>query len=159
MPPEQRAQMEKALSKIQGMQGMQLQAQETPLTYQKTSQRETVNGYPCTRVDALRGQKKVRELWVTSIDALAMPEADYQTLMAMQEMVRSFASQFGSGHVPSFVESSLDGIPVRTVHFGDDGKVDSQQELKSISRDALDPALFEIPKGYKKREMPSMGKR
>lgn len=155
MPPEQRERMAAMLS---GMPGQAAAAPSDPVRFEKTSVQKDINGYSCTRVDAFRGDKKVREMWITSAEALEIPDADYQTVVAMQEMTKSLASQFGEGMLPDLTTPSLKGLPVKVVHFDDGGSPESEQELKSVSHEALDAALFQIPSDYQKRSMPTLGR-
>jgi hypothetical protein len=154
MPPEQRERMAAMLS---GMPG-HAAAPSDPVRFETTSVQKDINGYSCTRVDAFRGEKKVREMWITSAQALEIPDADYQTVVAMQEMAKSLASQFGQGMVPDLATPSLKGLPVKVVHFDDSGSPESEQELKSVSHEVLDAALFQIPSDYQKRSMPTRGR-
>ena len=47
----------------------------------------------------------------------------------------------------------IDGFPVSTMDFDDDGSLESESNLRSAKRRTLDPDAFEPPSGYKRREM------
>ena len=53
--------------------------------------------------------------------------------------------------------AEIDGFPVVTREFGDDGSLEDESTLRSSQRRTLDPDAFEPPAGYKRRSMFSPG--
>jgi hypothetical protein len=45
------------------------------------------------------------------------------------------------------------GFPVRIRMFDGDGKVVEVQTLESVTREDLEPQVFEVPKGYKVKSL------
>ena len=130
----------------------------------KTAQRGEKNGYPCVKYEVLRGDRVVRELWVTDWDNIDGGEEAIEAFQGMaeffQEMLDAFASSAGgmaglgdlSGSIMAQMKA-IDGFPVVTKEFGADGSLDGESSLRSAKRRSLDPAEFEPPSGYKRRSM------
>ena len=47
----------------------------------------------------------------------------------------------------------MNGFPVRTLEYGDDGVLDGQSSLKSSKRVDFSAADFEPPKNYKRKDL------
>ena len=83
-----------------------------------------------------------------------MAGADQDTMMAMQKAIQAFAARLGNAGM--FVDDMPEGFPVRVRHLDASGQLTSEQQVASVSKDSIDPSLFEVPSGYERREMPSM---
>lgn len=47
----------------------------------------------------------------------------------------------------------IEGFPVRTRWFDDEGNVTRESTLRSIEKRDLEPSLFDVPKGYKVQDL------
>jgi hypothetical protein len=155
VPEGQRAQFEEMMKKRMPMQG----APREPAELKKTGDTDTINGYPCVRYEVWRGGLLKRELWVTSWDNVEGGSDTAEAFLAMseffEEMLDSMA-QFGGQSFgdPAFEHlREMGGIPVVTREFAKDGSVESEAALKSAANRSLQPADFEPPKGYKKKDL------
>lgn len=127
----------------------------------KTSERAEKAGYPCVKYEVWQDGRKVRELWVTGWDRVEGREAAdaFEEMSAFfQEMMDAFSSAggpLGGGMDDNFYEfmKDLEGFPVVTNEFGEDGSLDSESTLRSFEERDLDPDAFEPPSGYRLRTM------
>ena len=155
--PEQRAQMEKML-------GTKLPGTKEPVEeIRKTSRTANVAGHTCTYAEILQDGvlqtetcvvpaaelKGSRELYdsAVKVSALIKDMVDSVDLPMLKQMANRQMENFGR----------LGGIPVLTRTF-DSGQPVNEATVKAIRTESLAESLFEIPAGYKKQEMPSMGR-
>lgn len=156
VPEDQRAMVEQMMK-----QRMPAETPKRPETeLRKTGERGDKNGYPCVKYEVLRGGQKLRELWVTDWSNVEGGKDVVDTFEDMADFFREMLDsmpEFGQG---SAVEGSpfehmkeLGGFPVVTREFDDDGSLEGESALRSAKRQAIDPAAFEPPSGYTRREM------
>jgi hypothetical protein len=156
MPESQRARMEKMMmSRMQGM-----GAPREPSELKKTGDTGTVNGYPCVKYEVWRSGVRERELWVTDWDNVAGGEevagVFYEMASFMTEMLDSLPKMGGQRSLgdPTFEHmKEMNGFPIRTVEYGNDGEVDAESTLQSSREADLDPSQFEPPKKYKRKDL------
>lgn len=130
----------------------------------KTGERANQAGYACVKYEVSQDDRKVREMWVTDWDNVDGGEEVAGMFREMsgflQEMLGAFQSASGAmgGFVTRIADNmfehmaEIDGFPVVTREF-EDGRLDSEATLTSTARRDLDPAAFEPPPGYEKRQM------
>jgi hypothetical protein len=95
--------------------------------------------------------------------ALKVDPADYKAFNDMgrmfEKVARSGQKMLSAIGVPvddgTGQEKGPGGFPVLTRLMEGD-KVTSEVELKSVDHAAVDAAVFSLPEGYKKKEMPKM---
>ena len=157
LPPERRAMIAKMM-KSRGSVGVQAQPPQPPAEVTRTSKRDTVNGYPCVKYEVTRGGQKVRELWVTDWDNVEGGDEAVGAMVAMAKFGEELLSAV-SGSVPFKLPESpfaeidkMNGFPVSTKSF-DNGRLSHETTLRSSRRQAIDPAAFEPPPGYKRQTM------
>jgi hypothetical protein len=155
VPEGQRAKMEQMMKSRMPMQTNQRE----PAELKKTGDSDTINGYPCVKYQVWRAGALERELWVTPWENI---EGGADTVQAFEDMSSFFKEMLDS--LPqmgdrSFADSAFEhlkemgGMPVVTREFADDGSLESESTLKSATKENLDPANFEPPKGYKRQDM------
>ena len=163
--PEDKRAMAEQMMKQRLPQGQQ-QAPERPKSeLKKTSERADHNGYPCVKYEVHQEGRKVRELWVTDWKNVEGSDDVAETFEEVgdffRELMDSFGEMaqagggFGGNRNVDFFESlrELDGFPVVTKEFNEDGSLESEATLRSATRRTLDPADFEPPSGYKRQSM------
>lgn len=165
LDPKQREMMEKLLGGgVGGMLGKA--AGETPkrppAEFRDTGERATRAGYPCVRYDVLRAGERVRELWVTDWDNVEGGRQAAAAFEAMggffREMIDSFDDMLGGSGLFDGVNDPIEslaevpGFPVVTRSF-EDGELESEAVLRSVTERDLDPAAFEPPEGYRLKTM------
>ncbi len=158
LPPEQRAMMEKM------MQGT-LKAPTATVhdVYVRTEDKQTVNGYECTRVNIMAGDQKRAEYWGTTSSDFKLNQDDRNTVLAMQDYLRNYtlqvASMGGGGddaQPRAFTwDTSVEGFPLISRCFHG-ATMTLDLKLDASDRKAVAGALFEAPSGYKKREIPRL---
>ncbi len=128
----------------------------------RTGERATHAGYPCVKYEVLRDGRKIREMWVTdwsnveggteAVDAFEGMAEFFQELL---DSIPDFGGGSGSpmDDNPFVHMRDIGGFPVVTREFDEDGSLESESTLRSSQRRTLDPAEFEPPAGYKRREM------
>jgi hypothetical protein len=156
VPESQRAMVEKMMKQRMPQQAAPRVASEL----RKTGDRDTINGYPCVRYELWRGGLRTSELWVTDWSNI---EGGPETTEAFQEMSEFFKEMLDS--IPQFAGGGgvadtafehmkeMNGFPVVTREFADDGSLERMVRLKSATRRTIDPAELEPPPGYKRKDM------
>ena len=156
VPESQRAMVENMMKQRMPQQAAPREASEL----RKTGDSDTINGYPCVRYELWRGGLRVSELWVTDWSNI---DGGPETTAAFQEMSEFFKEMLDS--IPQFAGGSevanaafehmkeMNGFPVVTREFADDGSLERMVRLKSATRQTIDPAVFEPPAGYKRKDM------
>ena len=161
VPESQRAMVEEMMKKK-----MPQKSQKASLNIEarKAGGKKKVNGYPTIGYEVLVNGKRSQELWVTPWSNIEggkdAKEAFGEMGSFFKEMMEAFSSMGGGdkqtkkmGGAFFAVLEELDGFPVVTKSFNDDGSLDTESELRSSKRMKLDPADFEPPAGYKRQQM------
>ena len=160
VPAEQRAMVEKMMK--QRMPAMQ-PPQRPTIVVRKTADRAELHGYPCVKYEVLREGRKIKELWVTdwaNVEGGSEVVDVFRDMATFfSEMLESFSGGAGPGLARTVGDSvfqhmnELDGFPVVTRDYGDDGSLESESALHSAKQRAVDAAEFEPPVGYKRQQM------
>ncbi len=163
VPAEQRAMMEKM---IKQRMGNMASAPPTPPVVKRTSERQTINGYPTVKYEVTRDGKKTTDLWVTDWNAKAFQEVK-SAFEAMSAFMKDMIGALAQGPLGRVATSSnntafelidqLNGYPVMSRTYDDDGKVQTETTLKSATQKTLAPSEFEPPDGYKRQSLPGGG--
>ena len=159
VPEGQRAMVEKMMKqRMPAMKSPQRPASEV----RKTAERAELHGYSCVKYEVLRGGRKIKDLWVTdwaNVEGGSDVMGVFRDMAAFfSEMLESFSSA-GPGLSQTAGDTvfqhmnELDGFPVVTKDYGDDGSLKSESALHSAKQRAVDPAEFEPPAGYKRQKM------
>lgn len=159
MPPEQRAMAEQMMK--QKMPGLQ-SAPEAPSTLRKTGTSDTINGYDCEYYEVFKEGKRTREMCVAKWNDIdGGPEA-VDAMVGMgrffESMHDAFAEAAGTDLMGKQQEvfahmKQLGGYPVYAKDYDDSGALEGESTLKSSSSEAIDAAMFEPPKGYRRQQM------
>jgi hypothetical protein len=156
MPPEQRARME-ALMKGRGV----VPAASGPPTEYKKIGTDKVGKWTCDKYEGTKNGEKVSEVCTVSPSALGFSAGDFEVTQQLAEFFSSLMPQAADGlfRIGSTTPSpnSFAGVPVRFVSFRN-GAPGSVSEMTDASRQSFSDALFQVPAGYQKREMPGMGR-
>jgi hypothetical protein len=158
MPPGQRQALEKMMAGH--MAGAASPAQQTTV-YKKARSGEKVGQWTCDLYEGRREGEKRWDVCTVSPDALGLTAADFAVLQDLASFFRSMAAQLGDmfavGTQAADQQPDLfAGVPVLRVAYRD-GKPGDRYVLSEVRRGALDAALFQVPAGYKKEAMPTMG--
>jgi hypothetical protein len=158
MPPEQRAMAEQMMK-----QHLPALAQApAPMTVRKTGATETINGFRCEYYEVQQQGAKIRELCVADWSDIDGGREAADSMLAMAGFFDKMAQQFSSGSGMDVMGQQrelfqhmreLGGYPVLTREFDDSGRVESESRLKSAGTGDIDPALFDPPQGYRKKDL------
>ena len=153
MPPEQRAQMEKMMgSRMPGM------ARQKTQEIRKTGRTDKIGGYSCSYVEVHEDGALSDELCVVAPGTI---KGTQDLLSAAAKMSALMKEMLGGLDAP-WIKQAIDrqmtdyekigGMPLLARHYSG-GKPSSETTLKSIRAEAVPAALFEIPAGYKQKDM------
>lgn len=156
MPESQRARMEEMMkSRMPAM-----AAPREPSELKKTGGSDTVNGFGCEIYEVWRSGVRERELCVTDWDNVAdgreIADVFIEMGAMMTEMLDSLPKMGDGGSIGDAAFEHLkemNGFPVRTREFGNDGILDGQSTLISSKKADFEPADFEPPKKYKRKDL------
>ncbi len=145
-------------------------AAREPSELRKTGDADTIRGYPCVRYEIWRGGVRTRELWVTNwknIEGGDTVAGAFEEMSAFfKEMMNSLSqmsgmASFGEGVADATFEhlQEMNGFPVVTREFDDNGAFEGMAALASATEQQLDPTAFEPPTHYKRQDMAQGGKK
>lgn len=149
MSEEQRAQLEQ-------MMGSHMQSRAGIKPIETTVQRQgedSVAGVTCTKLMVLVNGKPSGDVCVATAGVLGVDTNDYNAMVSATDAVRQFVQRVSGRNDNDAVTMNLramKGIPVRMRDLVD-GDISI---LESRSSAELDSALFKVPSGYQKRDMP-----
>ena len=154
MPPEQRAQMEKMMG------GMAMPGAGKPVVFEakKTGKTDTVEGRKCANWHLLQDGKIIEEMCVVPFNSLPGKEDMKKSFQELTEAFQGFASAVPNAAEQVKVRNTIDGYPVRTRPYVNGAPSGTEHVLKSWTEASIPAAQFEVPAGYKKKELPRPGK-
>jgi hypothetical protein len=141
LPPDQRKAMEELMAAVAGP--------AAALTFNAVGRDEKVNGYTCTRYEALEGESRVAEIWTAPLDQLKLSAPEYEPLREMGRMMEPLGASKPLAQLMQ--TAALEGVPVRTVSYAD-GVALSEDRVVSAERRTLESRLFELPRGLRRVE-------
>jgi hypothetical protein len=151
LPPEQRAQME------QMMPGMTGGEQKHTVEALDTGKSDKVDGRACRIWDIKRNGELDDQICVVPYSSLPGKE-NFQAVFAnfaraFEEMAKAVPILAGMMTNEFDAQAKVNGFAVRTVAY-DNGKLGSAQQLMRVWREeAIEGSMFEIPAGYKQKQM------
>lgn len=156
MPESQRAKMEQMMkSRMPAM-----AEPREPSELKKTGSSDTVNGFDCEIYEVWRSGVRERELCVTDWDNVAGGDDVVDAFHAMGEfMTEMLDSLPRMGDGASIGDAAyehmkeMNGFPVRTREYGDDGVLDGESKLVEAKEVATDSEEFSPPKKYKRKDL------
>jgi hypothetical protein len=153
MPPQQREMMRKMMSgKMQGM-------EELPDYRVQVGETTRIAGVPCTMHTLYADEDKVQETCAaddSNVPELREAMGAVRAMGRFAEDLRKMASNLPFGDVMKHVQAAIpevDGFPVRTRWFDDEGTVTRESTLRGIEARDLEPSLFDVPKSYKVKDL------
>jgi hypothetical protein len=154
LPPEQRAMVEQMMQKQ--MPKAESPKPTQPRTYVKGDKTETINGHPCALYNAMRGDKKEQQIWVTDWKPLGLDPKDMAVFDQLGEfmkdavgpLTKTLSIGLDQKYADAASPDALPGVPIRVVTPTEKG--DTVMEIKKIAREDIAPASFEVPQGLKK---------
>ncbi len=151
LPKEQRAMAESMMKQTMAS----MSSTQDQLVYNWTNDKQKIAGYDCTRVEGMRGPRKVTEYCGSTSPDLKLTDNDRQTVLDMQGYLRNFLITVKSDDQSTRAfawDTSVDGYPVVTRCF-EDGKVTLELTLATVNRKGPTDDQFKVD-GFKKMEMP-----
>ena len=158
VPPEQRAMVE------QMMKGRMPAPAKAParsnVEFRNTGDRDTRNGYPSVKYEATIDGRKTQEYWVTDADnidggddAIEAFRAMASFLKQMRDSLPDFGADQDANDNPFEYMQEMEGFPVVTYEYASDGSIATESSLRSATQRTVEPAEFEPPSAYKRRDM------
>ena len=155
MPPEQRAQMEKMMGA--NMPGMMSGKKDT-YEVKDTGKSDTSEGRKCRVWTLLKNGTVHEELCVVPFASLPGKEDFEKTFKELAEGFAGMASGLPGVGDSIKARNAINGYPVRVRSFDDAGNPrGTETVLTKWVEESLPGATFEIPAGYKKKDLPRMG--
>ncbi|BET67583.1 hypothetical protein ASA1KI_25010 [Opitutales bacterium ASA1] len=113
------------------------------VTVEKTGRSETIAGHRCDEY-LVKDKDSTIEMWAASGLGSFVPFADVQK---------------NRGKTPGWAQSMIEKnlFPLRTIQKDRRGRVVAQTEAISVDQRTLEAALFEVPAGYQRFQLPNLG--
>ena len=127
-----------------------------------TGERGDRQGYPCVKYEVFQDGRKIREIWTTDWDNIDGGDeaADaFRGMGAFFEAIWKALPQLPGGGDPFGGQNPFDGMnyvngfPVVSIGFDEDGTIEDEAILKGTRRQYIDPAVFMPSAGYKRMTM------
>ncbi|HVA39066.1 MAG TPA: DUF4412 domain-containing protein [Candidatus Binataceae bacterium] len=159
MPPEQRARIEAMLAQ-QGLGDPSKAKPLPPVTYEKAGPDKTVGKWSCTPYRVKGAMLENEEFCIAPLKELGLTRDDLKPFIALGDFMKQMPM---GGRARSDAAFNFDaqtkaigfeGLPVQTMNYGDNGKIDYQTTITSVQRESIAAETFEIPAGYTKQEIP-----
>lgn len=159
VPPEQRAMVEEMM---RGRMGGAAPGGTPPSELRNTGDRANQHGYPSRRYEVVREGRVTSEMWVTDWENvegsdLARPAFEGVAAFVKELMTALAENPLLAGAMvnvdPYAHLTEMNGFPVVTRDFADDGSLETEAVLRSATRTDLDPADFEPPAGYARQDI------
>jgi Domain of unknown function (DUF4412) len=152
LPPEQRAQMEQMRPGLSGSDS------KWRVEVADTGKSDNVDGRNCRLWDVKRDGKLDDQICVVPYADLPGKE-NFQAMFAnfakvFEEMAKSVPMLAGMMTNEFSAQSKINGYPVRSRRYTDGKLGDDEQLLKVWREEAIPATTFEIPAGYKQKQMP-----
>ena len=155
MPPEQRAQVEKMMGAHMG--GMMSGKKDT-YEAKDTGKSESSEGRKCRVWNLLKNGVVQEELCVVPFASFPGKEDFEKTFKELADAFEGMAGALPGAGDSIKARKSINGYPVRIRSFDDLGKLrGTETVLTKWVEESLPGATFEIPAGYKKKDLPKMG--
>lgn len=148
VPPEVRAQLEQQLGG----------GQKWTVDIKDTGKSDKVDGRTCKLWDVTRDGQLDEQICVVPYSALPGKE-DFQTVFAsfaksFEEFAKSVPMLAGKMENEFSAQLKANGFPVRRRAYGAENKLSDDETLVKVWREEAVPAsMFEIPAGYKQKQM------
>ncbi len=118
-------------------------------------------GYFCTEFEYSRHERITRKIWTTDWDNIKGGEKAKDAFIAMGGFFESFEesipNMFGDQNIYE-KWSFKDGFPVVVKNFDENGDLEDETSLESVTTRDLNPDAFEPPSGYKRLKGPEDNK-
>jgi hypothetical protein len=144
LPPEQRARLEQMMKGRMGQAG-QPAAPRTTYTAKGSG---SVNGFPCTQYEGMRGAEKVADLCAAKPAEVRFNASDFQVIEKMREfganMLTTLAnSPLANSRVADLMQPGYEGLPVQQTSYSG-GQAINKWEVKSIERVSFSDTDFSL---------------
>lgn len=160
VPADQRAMVEEMLKR----QMPQQTVAQPNVEIRKTGKTGKHLTYPFQQYEVWIGDRKEDELDITAWKNIEGGEDVADVFLEMSSFFRELMDslgELGGGAGAGFGQQDLffdhltevDGFPVRSRDFHEDGSLEDETALRSARRMEIDPDAFEPPSGYKRQEM------
>jgi hypothetical protein len=151
LPPEQRAQMEQMVPGMSGGDG------KWTVEAFDTGKSDQVDGRACRIWDIKRNGELDDQICVVPYSALPGKE-NFQVIFAnfakvFEEMAKSVPMLAGMMSNEFGAQAKVNGFPVRSRGYENGTLGDSEQLMKVWREEVIPASMFEIPAGYKRKQM------
>ena len=161
MPPQQRQMVEQMMKQKMGAAMPGAGQASSPVVYTKVASGQTVRQWSCDKYEGMRDGQKVWEVCAVDFAQFGVDPSDLRVFQGMAEMFKSLVPQgaddlFKIGFDEPQNDQGFQGVPIDRLSFRN-GAPHQKYEVLEVTRQDIDDALFEVPQGFKKVEMPKVG--
>jgi hypothetical protein len=158
LPPEQRQALAGLLAKT-GANG-NTNKKSIPWVLAPLGQKKQINGYSCETYAAHRGTVQTAEYCLADVARVGISKEDHRTMLSFYTFVQQIVTQFPflSKVVEGYAlfDQLNESVPMEVVML-EGNQPTAAYQVKKISADKLNIALFQVPQGYtlKQIELPT----
>jgi hypothetical protein len=165
MPEAQRKQMEAMMAQ----RGMPIPGQEPAaapqISYEKSGDARKVGKWNCTPYKALANGQPQADLCIARLEDIGLTRDDLKALTSLSGFMGKQMAQMGAPTPPMAAADfdsmrraiGFDGFPIQTRQAAPGGQGQFESTLQSVEHKDVPPNLFDLPAGYKQRDMGAAG--
>ena len=152
MPEAQRKQIEAMMAKHEAPRPQEVR-------YDKAGQPRKVGAWNCAPYRVTTNGAPSEELCLARMSDLGLSRGDLKAFSSLSSFVLEIAGPSQGGlRTTTFNFDDMakavgfDAFPIEAIEYAHDGKVDSRTTIKAVEHKSIAPDMFDIPKGFTKRE-------
>lgn len=152
MPEDQRKKLDKFINPDTG----------GSTSFKAVGKKTKIGKWQTTQYEGRAEGNKITDMYIASFSSVKVSKSDFEAMEKMVSYFRDNLSEVvallpsgGSFSQIGFDESSpifREGIPVKTVSYSD-GNAKDENVVKSIIKENIDDAIFNIPVGYQRKQI------
>ncbi|MGH1365129.1 MAG: hypothetical protein ACRBF0_16330 [Calditrichia bacterium] len=130
--------------------------------YNKIKSGVNVNGFKATHFTATKGDKKLEDIYMSELGSLGLAKSDVQIMESFAGFIQALGKMGGAGE-DNFMSLGMKeqkeafgfiGVPVKSVSYGNSGRVSASNEMTIIEKRNLSDDLFSLDSNWKEKENP-----
>jgi hypothetical protein len=149
-PPEKREQMRRAVESQYGS----VLGKKPKLEFKKIASGVKIDKWRCSQYESSLDDSKYEDIWTAVTAELKLTESDLELLGDLGALFSGVSQETNAFFQAGRSEKSggFDGFPILVVEYKN-GQKHEKSEVTSIRQEALDPGLFELPKGARLQKL------
>ena len=131
-------------------------------TLTKTGESDDIAGHDCDYYDVMQEDRRIRDVCITPWHEIPGGQGAASALVELGDFFENMRKAFSETGGTSLIDrqqdlfgymDELDGYPVLSRDYGDDGVAEFESRVISSKETDIDPAVFAMPEGYQQQSL------